>query len=133
MRPYQQGRRPAKGEEIIGPFWISHGLRGVQEAAPDNDMDFIEYDQSLWLCLKCGNQACGRGRNKHALKHFDTPHSDSHALCVNTTVWSVWCYDCDDEVNISCKKNYRRLLNSSGSRQSPIRSNNNLVLLVYPE
>nr|CAH7757613.1 unnamed protein product [Callosobruchus chinensis] len=71
---------------------------------PDNDMDFIEYDQSLWLCLKCGNQACGRGRNKHALKHFDTPHSDSHALCVNTTVWSVWCYDCDDEVNISCKK-----------------------------
>ncbi|CAH2005134.1 unnamed protein product [Acanthoscelides obtectus] len=71
---------------------------------PDNDMDFIEYDQSLWLCLKCGNQACGRGRNKHALKHYDTPHSDSHALCVNTTIWSVWCYDCDDEVNVSCKK-----------------------------
>ncbi|XP_018576417.1 ubiquitin carboxyl-terminal hydrolase 16 isoform X2 [Anoplophora glabripennis] len=71
---------------------------------PDNDIGDIEYDLSLWLCLKCGNQACGRGRNKHALKHYNTPHSDSHAMCVNTTIWSAWCYDCDDEVNISCKK-----------------------------
>ncbi|XP_023016937.1 ubiquitin specific protease 16/45 isoform X2 [Leptinotarsa decemlineata] len=70
----------------------------------DNDMEDIEFDTSLWLCLKCGNQSCGRSRNKHALKHFETPHSDSHAMCVNTTVWSVWCYDCDDEVNMTCKK-----------------------------
>ncbi|KAJ8936387.1 hypothetical protein NQ318_010794 [Aromia moschata] len=70
----------------------------------DNDMGDIEYDLSLWLCLKCGNQACGRGRNKHALKHYDIPHSDSHAMCVNTTVWSVWCYECDDEVNLTCRR-----------------------------
>ncbi|CAH0563841.1 unnamed protein product [Brassicogethes aeneus] len=71
----------------------------------DADMNGdIEFDMSLWLCLKCGNQACGRGKNKHAIKHYNTPHSESHAICVNTTIWSVWCYDCDDEVNITCKK-----------------------------
>ncbi|XP_060523089.1 ubiquitin carboxyl-terminal hydrolase 16/45 [Cylas formicarius] len=64
----------------------------------------IEYDMSLWLCLKCGHQACGRAKNKHALRHHGTPHSDSHAMCVNTTIWSIWCYDCNDEVNITCKK-----------------------------
>lgn len=64
----------------------------------------IDYDMTLWLCLKCGNQACGRGRKAHALKHYNTPHSDSHGMCVNTTIWSVWCYECDDEVNITCKK-----------------------------
>lgn len=64
----------------------------------------IEFDLSLWLCLKCGNQACGRARNQHALQHYNTPHSDSHAMCVNTTVWSVWCYDCDEEINITCRQ-----------------------------
>ncbi|KAL3274686.1 hypothetical protein HHI36_016064 [Cryptolaemus montrouzieri] len=72
----------------------------VQE---DNEME-LEFDLSLWMCLKCGNQACGRARNKHALKHYETPHSDKHSLCVNTTLWNVWCYDCDEEINMSCKK-----------------------------
>ncbi|KAG5871052.1 hypothetical protein JTB14_037467 [Gonioctena quinquepunctata] len=92
----------------------------------DNDMGDLEFDTSLWLCLKCGNQGCGRGRNKHALKHFDTPHSDSHAMCVNTTVWSVWCYDCDDEVNLTCKKklqeaveNLRKQAESNRTKQQP--------------
>lgn len=70
----------------------------------DEDMGY-EYDMSLWMCLKCGNQACGRARNQHALKHFETPHSDSHAMCVNTTTWLVWCYECDNEVNKTCRKN----------------------------
>ncbi|KAJ8916835.1 hypothetical protein NQ315_005842 [Exocentrus adspersus] len=76
----------------------------------DNDSGDIEYDLSLWLCLKCGNQACGRGRNKHAVKHYETPHSDSHAMCVNTTIWSVWCYDCNDDVNMSCKKKLQEVV-----------------------
>lgn len=63
-----------------------------------------EFDTSLWMCLRCGNQACGRTRNQHAVQHFHTPHSDCHAMCVNTTVWNVWCYECDEEVNITCKK-----------------------------
>ncbi|XP_019765732.1 ubiquitin carboxyl-terminal hydrolase 45 isoform X1 [Dendroctonus ponderosae] len=64
----------------------------------------MELDLTLWLCLKCGHQACGRGKCKHALQHYNVPHSDSHSLCVNTTIWSIWCYDCDNDVNISCKR-----------------------------
>ncbi|XP_030750488.1 ubiquitin carboxyl-terminal hydrolase 14-like [Sitophilus oryzae] len=63
-----------------------------------------DFDFHLWMCLKCGNQACGRFKNKHALKHYETPHSESHALCVNTTTWNVWCYECFDYVNASSKK-----------------------------
>jgi ubiquitin carboxyl-terminal hydrolase 16/45 len=71
----------------------------------ESDMDAeFEFDNSLWLCLRCGNQACGRSRNKHALEHFKIPHSDSHAICVDTSTWSVWCYDCDEVVNVTCKK-----------------------------
>lgn len=76
---------------------------GFEDKALGFDSDF-EYDNSLWMCLRCGNQACGRGKNKHALKHFNTPRSDCHALCVNTTDWNIWCYECDDEVNAACKK-----------------------------
>lgn len=25
---------------------------------------------SIWLCLKCGSQLCGRTKNKHALNHY---------------------------------------------------------------
>ncbi|GAB0094365.1 Ubiquitin carboxyl-terminal hydrolase [Sergentomyia squamirostris] len=67
------------------------------------EIDF-EYDKSLWMCLKCGSQLCGRSRNQHALKHYTTPRSDQHALVVNTTTFDVWCYLCDNEVNPSCPK-----------------------------
>lgn len=50
---------------------------------PD-DNDF-EYDRTLWLCLKCGSHLCGRSVNQHALKHFQTPRSESHAITLNTT------------------------------------------------
>lgn len=70
-----------------------------------SDMNgFFEFDNSLWLCLQCGNQACGRYQNKHALKHYNTPHSDCHDICVNTTTWSIYCYKCDNEINVSFKK-----------------------------
>lgn len=36
-----------------------------------DDGDEDEYDQSLWMCLKCGVQMCGRARNKHALQHYE--------------------------------------------------------------
>ncbi|XP_053682537.1 ubiquitin carboxyl-terminal hydrolase 16 [Sabethes cyaneus] len=67
----------------------------------------IEEDSSLWLCLKCGTQLCGRYRNKHALEHFKTPHSDQHALALNTTNFKVWCYACDINVN---PKSHSRLV-----------------------
>lgn len=28
-------------------------------------------DETLWLCLRCGVQLCGRFQNKHALSHFE--------------------------------------------------------------
>lgn len=51
----------------------------------DTDGEDFEYDRSLWMCLKCGSHLCGRTVNKHALKHFQTPRSDSHAIALNTT------------------------------------------------
>lgn len=40
--------------------------------SPDmvNNKNYDEIDKSLWFCLKCGSQLCGRSRNQHALKHF---------------------------------------------------------------
>ncbi|XP_038116054.1 ubiquitin carboxyl-terminal hydrolase 16 [Culex quinquefasciatus] len=62
-------------------------------------LDYDEPDPSLWMCLKCGSQLCGRSVNQHALEHYKTPRSESHALCLNTTRFQVWCYQCDQEVN----------------------------------
>lgn len=68
-----------------------------------SDPDFEE-DLSLWMCLRCGTQLCGRTRNKHALNHFNTPHSDCHALTTNTSTWDVYCYNCNNEVTASTAK-----------------------------
>nr|XP_012543958.2 ubiquitin carboxyl-terminal hydrolase 16 isoform X1 [Bombyx mori]XP_037874518.1 ubiquitin carboxyl-terminal hydrolase 16 isoform X1 [Bombyx mori] len=67
------------------------------------DPDFEE-DLSLWMCLRCGTQLCGRTRNKHALNHFNTPHSDCHALAANSTTWEIYCYNCNNEVTASTAK-----------------------------
>lgn len=49
------------------------------------ELSDFEFDRTLWLCLKCGSNLCGRSINKHALIHYQTPRSYSHALAVNTT------------------------------------------------
>ncbi|XP_017770908.1 PREDICTED: ubiquitin carboxyl-terminal hydrolase 16 [Nicrophorus vespilloides] len=71
---------------------------------PDLESVIFEIDESLWMCLKCGHQSCGRYKNSHALQHFQTPRSDCHSICLNTTKWSIWCYDCDEELNITVTK-----------------------------
>lgn len=41
---------------------------------PENEVssdEMFEYDNTLWLCLRCGSQLCGRRMNKHALEHFN--------------------------------------------------------------
>lgn len=68
-----------------------------------SDPDYEE-DLALWMCLRCGSQLCGRARNQHALNHFNTPHSDCHALCTNTTSWEVYCYSCNNEVTTASAK-----------------------------
>lgn len=44
---------------------------------PDNENpaatgdDEFDYDRTLWMCLHCGTNLCGRSVNKHALHHFN--------------------------------------------------------------
>ena len=33
---------------------------------------------SVWLCLKCGSQACDAKDKDHALTHYKTPRSDNY-------------------------------------------------------
>lgn len=63
-----------------------------------------EVDVGLWLCLKCGHQACGRSRRQHALKHYQTPRSEPHTLAINVELWNIWCYDCGFEIAAQCRK-----------------------------
>lgn len=63
--------------------------------------------QNLWLCLECGNLACGRkqygggGGNGHGLEHVSlTGHDVAVKLGSITAEGSadVYCYKCNDEV-----------------------------------
>lgn len=49
------------------------------------------------MCLNCGYVACGRYDQGHALKHSQK-HTDSHDICINTNILSVYCYKCDEFV-----------------------------------
>lgn len=63
--------------------------------------------ENLWLCMTCGNLACGRknfdgsGGNGHAMQHFEMM---GHSLSVKTgTITpdgnaSIYCYSCKNEV-----------------------------------
>ncbi|XP_059057892.1 ubiquitin carboxyl-terminal hydrolase 45 isoform X2 [Achroia grisella] len=87
-------------------------IGGLEKECPDckassktevSDPDFEE-DLTLWMCLRCGSQLCGRARNQHALNHYNKLHSDPHSLAANTTTWEVYCYDCNNEVIASGSK-----------------------------
>nr|XP_039336399.1 ubiquitin carboxyl-terminal hydrolase 16 isoform X3 [Saimiri boliviensis boliviensis] len=65
----------------------------------DKSEEETEEKPSVWLCLKCGHQGCGRNsQEQHALKHYMTPRSEPHCLVLSLDNWSVWCYICDNEV-----------------------------------
>ncbi|XP_058378961.1 ubiquitin carboxyl-terminal hydrolase 16 isoform X3 [Diceros bicornis minor] len=71
----------------------------------DKSEEETEENRSVWLCLKCGHQGCGRNsQEQHALKHYMTPRSEPHCLVLSLDNWSVWCYLCDDEVQY-CSSN----------------------------
>ncbi|XP_036600764.1 ubiquitin carboxyl-terminal hydrolase 16 [Trichosurus vulpecula] len=66
---------------------------------------------SIWLCLKCGHQGCGRDSpEQHAFKHYTTPRSEPHCLVLNLYNWSVWCYLCDEEVQYSSSSRLGQLV-----------------------
>ncbi|CAG5136194.1 unnamed protein product, partial [Candidula unifasciata] len=73
---------------------------GLIEGAPPADGDDLEpLETTVCICLQCGYQGCDRNsHNKHALKHYKTPHSGIHSIVVNLTTWVTWCYICDEEV-----------------------------------
>lgn len=45
-------------------------IESTKPATLDDDEEGSEYDKTLWLCLMCGSQLCGRSKNEHALKHY---------------------------------------------------------------
>lgn len=69
---------PIENEKCVQCSKMPNGTAELEPA------DF-EYDYTLWMCLKCGTNSCGRSINKHALAHFQVSHSDLHSLAVNTT------------------------------------------------
>ncbi|KAM9317819.1 ubiquitin carboxyl-terminal hydrolase 16 isoform 2-T2 [Pholidichthys leucotaenia] len=75
------------------------------------DQDSAEETAGTWMCLKCGHRGCGRNsENQHAIRHYETPHSDPHCLVISLDSWSVWCYICDDEVQYSRKGHLAQLI-----------------------
>lgn len=42
----------------------------LNSKSTEEDENEAEYDRTLWLCLKCGVQLCGRAYNKHAKLHW---------------------------------------------------------------
>ncbi|CAI7911821.1 unnamed protein product [Closterium sp. NIES-54] len=45
-----------------------------------------------WVCLSCGEVACGRSEGAHMVKHF---HATGHPLAAGFRDSSVWCFQCD--------------------------------------
>ncbi|KAK7491576.1 hypothetical protein BaRGS_00017215 [Batillaria attramentaria] len=76
-------------------------LEGTAGAAVEDS----DVEPTVWVCLQCGHQGCDRNsREKHALKHYETPHSGMHCIVVNLTMWSAWCYACDNDVPVENKR-----------------------------
>ncbi|KAJ6637278.1 Ubiquitin carboxyl-terminal hydrolase 45 [Pseudolycoriella hygida] len=76
---------------------------GTTSTDTDDNTEF-PYDKTLWLCLNCGSHLCGNSKKDHAIHHFKTPHSDSHALVLNTTTLETFCYECNTEVIVKSNK-----------------------------
>ncbi|XP_023240096.1 ubiquitin carboxyl-terminal hydrolase 45-like [Centruroides sculpturatus] len=73
----------------------------VSDAVDEDTCDV----KTLSLCLQCGNIGCNEEKSGfHSKHHYLTPHSDCHALIVNTSTWSVWCHSCNDEIPL---ENYK--------------------------
>ncbi|XP_067840877.1 ubiquitin carboxyl-terminal hydrolase 45 [Heptranchias perlo] len=63
-----------------------------------------EVSPNVWMCLKCGYQGCSQSsQNQHSLKHFQTTRLDPHCIMISLDSWTVWCYECDEEL-IPCSK-----------------------------
>ncbi|XP_078388628.1 ubiquitin carboxyl-terminal hydrolase 3 isoform X4 [Cetorhinus maximus] len=70
-------------------------------------------NKSPWVCLMCSSVHCGRYVNGHAKKHYEDAQINSnnikksekhekeklqHAVCMDCSSYSTYCYRCDDFV-----------------------------------
>lgn len=63
---------PTKLRKILKTNGLASEVCSECEKMPASKVDdAFEYDKTLWLCLKCGTQLCGRAKNEHALKHYE--------------------------------------------------------------
>ena len=66
----------------------------------------------VWMCLKCGVQACGskdslKDGKGHAQVHYKTPRSDLHCIFVNVNSWNLFCFECQEVLYIDSFKKLR--------------------------
>lgn len=84
-----------------------------------SETESVPEPPAVWMCLKCGHRGCGRFSEKqHAIKHYETPRSDTHCLVLSLENWSVWCYICDDDVHYSSTGQLAQLV-SNIKKQAP--------------
>ncbi|CAB4033897.1 ubiquitin carboxyl-terminal hydrolase 16 isoform X1, partial [Paramuricea clavata] len=58
-----------------------------------------EEKSGICICLRCGNIACSRqSSHQHAVQHYNS--KTSHPLVINLSNWVIWCYKCDNEVDV---------------------------------
>ncbi|XP_065565333.1 ubiquitin carboxyl-terminal hydrolase 16/45-like isoform X2 [Artemia franciscana] len=55
-------------------------------------------EKSVWICMNCGYQGCGKSHEQHAYQHYKQPRTGCHSVAVDTTTWIAWCYACDNDV-----------------------------------
>lgn len=53
-------------------------------------------DKNLWMCLICGNVACGRYESQHAIAHYD---ACAHAFAMDLESGRIWDYASDSYVH----------------------------------
>ncbi|XP_017887845.1 ubiquitin carboxyl-terminal hydrolase 16 isoform X2 [Ceratina calcarata] len=75
----------------------------INEEKLKNDTN-SEEQPNILICLQCGHQGCGKEDEGHAFEHYKKPFSDCHSMAVETTNWSVWCFQCGMKVNIANRK-----------------------------
>ena len=73
----------------------------------------LDQADSIWMCLKCGVQTCANPNIKenpeagHTICHFKTPRSDLHCIFVNVVTWSLFCFECKEDLYIDSYKKLR--------------------------
>jgi len=95
--PADHEKPPEQDTKVENPAVTADGIKlGPEEAAGG--------PASVWLCLKCGSQACGANSKNHLAVHYKTPRSDLHCLFVNTESWAIFCFECNKDIYIDSHK-----------------------------